>query len=56
MHANEFGLLYALLHTSCAIHRASGREIQLNLSHSFSLLHHIVISNAVLKELTGETM
>jgi hypothetical protein len=42
MHANEFGVLYALVNTRCAIHRASTKEIQLNLRHSFSVLHHII--------------
>jgi hypothetical protein len=56
MHANEFGVLYVLLHTMCAIHRACSKEIHLNLRHSFSVLHQIVISITVLKELTGEAM
>jgi hypothetical protein len=56
MHANEFGVLYALLHTRHAIDRASSKEIHLNLCHSFSVLHHIVNSNTDLKELSGEAV
>jgi hypothetical protein len=45
MHANEFGMLYALLHARRAIDRASSKETHLDLCHSFSVLHYIVNSN-----------